>query len=49
MKVLTNAYNLFIGLKGDMGDPGPKGENGDPGKKEKKSDRESILISLNNA
>lgn len=32
-----------------MGDPGPKGENGDPGKKEKKSDRESILISLNNA
>lgn len=22
---------MLLGLKGDMGEPGPKGENGDPG------------------
>lgn len=32
LKSLINTYNLFIGLKGDIGEPGPKGENGDPGK-----------------
>lgn len=29
----VHLYTFCLGLKGDMGDPGPIGENGDPGKR----------------